>query len=382
MIYLDSAATTLQKPISVSEAVARAVRTLTSPGRGGYQRSMDAANTVFTCREEAARLFNVPNPEQVVFTFNATHGLNIAIRSLVSQGTRVVISGYEHNAVTRTLASIPGIDLSVARSNLFDRVRTSEAFRRELESGADVVICTHVSNVFGFILPIEEIAALCQENKTKLIVDASQSAGSIPVDFKRLSADFLAVPGHKGLYGPQGTGLLLCKNQAEPLIFGGTGSDSALQNMPDYLPERLEAGTYNVPGIAGLLEGLRYLRRRGIENIQRHERNMIVRAKKKLSQLERVTLFFGEDDGVQSGVLSLQVEGMDCEYLAQLLGERGIAVRAGLHCAPEAHRSAGTLDTGTVRLSVSDFNTETEIDAFVSKMKSIIKENHHKPGLR
>lgn len=373
MIYLDSAATTLQKPIAVCEAVKKAVRTLASPGRGGYQPSMDAADTVFACREEAANLFHVQDPEQVVFTFNATHGLNIAIRSLIKPGMRVVISGYEHNAVTRTLASIPGITLSIARSSLFKKEETVEAFRKELELGADAAICTHVSNVFGFILPIEEISDLCRKYNVKFILDASQSAGCIPIDFQKLEADFVAMPGHKGLYGPQGTGILLCKGRTKPFIFGGTGSNSALQTMPDYLPDRLEAGTHNVPGIAGLLEGLRYLRRRGVENIGERERQLIIRTKKQLSELETVQVFYGEKD-VQSGVLSFRLDGIDCEVLARLLSEKGFALRAGLHCAPEAHKSAGTLDTGTVRLSVSDFNTETEIDAFINNLKQILKE--------
>jgi len=374
LIYLDSAATTQQKPISVSLAVERAVRTLASPGRGGYSASMEGANIMFACREEAANLFSVPNPEQVVFTFNATHGLNIAIRSLVKPGSHVVISGYEHNAVTRPLASIPDVKVTVVRSCLFDKSGTVEVFKKELERGADAVICTHVSNVFGFILPIDEIADLCRKYNVKLIIDASQSAGCIPLDFQKLGADFIAMPGHKGLYGPQGTGLLICGEETEPLIFGGTGSNSALQEMPDFLPDRLEAGTHNMPGIAGLLEGLRYLRRRGIANIQKKERKLIFRAKTGLSMLKEMHVFCSQEEGTQSGVLSFCVNGYDCEELAQILSQRGFALRAGLHCAPEAHRSAGTLDTGTVRLSVSDFNTEAEINAFVQNVERIIRQ--------
>ena len=191
----------------------------------------------------------------MVFTFNATHGLNIAIKTLVKPGSTVLISGYEHNAVTRPLRAIPNVTVKAAESPLFDREAALEAFRRELTPEVDAVVCTHVSNVFGFILPIESIAALCRQRGCPLVVDASQSAGCLPLSFRELGAAFIAMPGHKGLYGPQGTGLLLCGDGAEPLLEGGTGSVSLSQEMPDFLPDRLEAGTHNIAGIAGLLEG-------------------------------------------------------------------------------------------------------------------------------
>ena len=252
MIYLDSAATTLQKPPEVARASAWAIGHLASPGRGGHRPAMAAADAAFACREEAAALFDVPEPERVVFTFNATHGLNLAIKSLVRPGDTVVVSGYEHNAVTRPLRAIPGVTVRVADSPLFDRAAALEAFRRALTPEVRAAVCTHVSNVFGFILPIEDIAALCRSRGIPLIVDASQSAGCLPISLRQLGAAFIAMPGHKGLYGPQGTGLLLCGGAAEPLLEGGTGSVSLRQEMPDFLPDRLEAGTHNIAGIAGL----------------------------------------------------------------------------------------------------------------------------------
>ena len=362
MIYLDSAATTLQKPPAVIPAAARAAARMASPGRGGHRPAMLAARTAYACREEAAELFHVPSPEQVVFTFNATHGLNIAIRTLVKPGMRVLISGYEHNAVTRPLHGIPDVEIQIAAGPLFRPEETLEAFRRVLErGGADVVICTHVSNVFGYVLPIEEIARLCRRHEVPLIVDAAQSAGCLPLDFQALGAAFAAMPGHKGLYGPQGTGLLLCGGQAEPLLMGGTGSESIRQAMPDFLPDRLEAGTHNIPGVAGLLEGIRYVRRRGTEAIADHERRLIRRLGDCLSGLSGLEVFLAPEPRAQLGVLSIRAAGQDCEELGERLGDRGIAVRAGLHCAPLAHRTAGTLETGTVRVSVSDFNTQQEI---------------------
>ena len=370
MIYLDSAATTLQKPEKVAAASAWAISHLASPGRGGHRPAMAAADTAFACREEAARLFHMDDPERVVFTFNATHGLNIAIKTMARPGSRVVISGYEHNAVTRPLHALD-VDLRVARGGLFDREAVLEDFRRELDRGADLAVCTHVSNVFGFILPIEDIAALCRERGVPLIVDASQSAGCLPVDFQRLGATFAAMPGHKGLYGPQGTGLLLCGVDPKPLLEGGTGSESRRQTMPDFLPDRLEAGTHNIAGIAGLLEGLRFLQRQGVEHIAAGESRLIRHMGKGLWAIPGAEAFLAGDPSVQTGVLSFRLRGLDCEAVGEALGERGIALRAGLHCAPLAHESGGTLTTGTVRASVSAFNTEREIDQFLRTVQGL-----------
>jgi len=371
VIYLDSAATTLQKPASVATASAWAINHLASPGRGGHRPAMAAADTAFQCRAAAARLFHVEDPERVVFTFNATHGLNIAIKTLAKPGSRVVVSGYEHNAVTRPLHALD-VDLRVARSPLFDQGAAVESFRRELDRGADLVVCNHVSNVFGFILPIEDIARLCREREVPLIIDASQSAGVLPLDFEALGAAFTAMPGHKGLYGPQGTGLLLCGTEPDTLLEGGTGSESRRQAMPEFLPDRLEAGTHNVAGIAGLLEGLRFLERRGVERIAAGESALIRRMGDGLRAIPGVQVFQAADPSVQAGVLSFRVRGRDCEELGDALGSRGIALRAGLHCAPLAHESAGTLETGTLRASVSAFNTQRETGQFVRTLKVLL----------
>ena len=373
MIYLDSAATTLQKPPSVARATSHAIDHLASPGRGGHRPAMAAADTAFACREEAAALFHVTSVDQVVFTFNATHGLNIAIKTLVHPGDRVVISGYEHNAVTRPLHAIPEVEILVARSPLFDRQGMIDSFRQCLDQGADAAICTHVSNVFGFILPIQEIAELCRQREVPLIVDASQSAGVLPLDIQELGAAFVAMPGHKGLYGPQGTGLLLCNRDPTPILEGGTGSESLKQSMPQFLPDRLEAGTHNIAGVAGLLEGLRFLRRRDIRWIAGHESRLIQRMGNGLSRLPGVEVFQASMPKAQSGVLSFRIKGRDCEDVGEALGDRGFALRAGLHCAPEAHRTAGTLETGTVRASVSAFNTEMEIDRFLRAIGDMVR---------
>ena len=373
MIYLDSAATSLLKPRSVGEGMLYAMRHYASPGRGEHAAADGAAETVYACREEVAALFHVKEPDKVVFTMNTTHGLNIAVRSLVSPGMRVVISGFEHNAVTRPLYAV-GARIDVAESELFDQEQLLDSFRRKIP-GAGAVICTHVSNVFGMILPLEEIARLCREYNVPLIVDAAQSAGSFDIDFPALGAAFLAAPGHKGLLGPQGTGLLLCRDGAEPLLYGGTGGLSRETGMPAFLPDRLEAGTQNVCGIAGLLQGVRYIRSLGTPQIRCREDALLGRLIRGLNELDDIRVY-SRNGIVQTGLVSVLPRKMDCETFSRCLGREGIAVRAGLHCAPLAHATAGTIRTGTVRFSVSPFNTEGEIDDALAVMEKTIKNSN------
>ena len=344
MIYLDNGATSFPKPPEVQEAVRCALDHCANPGRGGYRAAMTAATTVLRCRERAGKLFGCP-PEQVVMTSSCTHGLNIALRTLVKPGSRVVISGFEHNAVTRPLYGL-GAKVIVAGEKLFCPEDTLNAFEKALKAGCDVAVFTHISNVFGYILPVEEMAKLCKKYGVPFVVDAAQSAGSVPVSLEKWGADFIAMPGHKGLLGPQGTGLLLCGKMPTPLLFGGTGSLSRQQQMPDFLPDGVEAGTLNVPGIAGLSAGLQILLQEGMERCFAREKQEVSHCAKELRKMG-FHPFFGENQG---GTLSFTSE-FDCEDIAEFLAERGICVRAGLHCAPLAHRSAGTLETGTVRVS-------------------------------
>ncbi len=367
MIYLDSAATTLQKPMAVSCAVQKAIQTCASVGRGGHKAAEAAAKTVFEARKAAAELFEA-EPEQVIFTMNATHGLNIAIHSLVPQGAKVVVSGFEHNAVMRPLYARQAQIITAGR-RLFSPEDTLEAFENALRQQPAAAVCTHCSNVFGYILPIEEIARLCRFYGVPLIVDASQSAGILPLSLKKTGAAFIAMPGHKSLYGPQGTGLLLCAEEAQPLLFGGTGSVSEDMRMPDFLPDRLEAGTHNVCGIAGLLAGLRYVIKRTPKAIAAHECALRQMLAQQLKKHEGLKIFTGE---MQSGVLSFCTEKMDCEEFATRMAEEGYALRAGLHCAPLAHQSAGTIDGGTVRVSFSAFNTPQEVHRFAQSCKKLL----------
>lgn len=369
MIYLDSAATSFLKPKSVKYAIVDAIENMASPGRGVHRPAMLAADKVFDCREKISKLFNVNSPENVVFTFNATHALNIAIQSLAKEGDKVVISGYEHNSVSRVLSHI-GADIAVAESPLFAPDKAVAEFRKNLD-GAKLAVCNHVSNVFGYILPVERISEICREEGIPLVIDASQSAGVVNVDFEKLGADFIAMPGHKGLFGPQGTGVLLCGNKSNPIMFGGTGSASMEQFMPEFLPDRLEAGTHNVPGIAGLAAGVEYVLNEGVESIGEYEKILCAEMADILSSYDKLEVYH-TDNGTQAGVLSLRHKSIDPETMCGMLGKRGIAARCGLHCAPLAHKTAGTIDTGTVRFSFSPFITREQIVKACKEIENVI----------
>ena len=360
MIYLDNGATSFPKPQEVSQAVARAMEQGANPGRGGYGAAMEAGNLVLNCREAAGRLFHC-KPEQVVLTANCTQGLNIAIGSLIKEGDRVLISGFEHNAVVRPLYA-RRVDLRIAGRRLFQWEEILESFRRELRRGVDAAVFTYVSNVFGYILPVEKLAALCREAGVPFILDAAQAAGSLKVSME-LGADFIAMPGHKGLLGPQGTGLLLCGQPGKPLLYGGTGSQSRSHEMPQDLPERLEPGTLNVPGAAGLAAGISIVERKGTDAIFRREHTQAEKLSRDLRNLG-FRVFAGEH---QAGTVSFQGR-RDCEEIAAYLGKRGIAVRAGLHCAPLAHESAGTIAQGTVRVSFGHEANDGQRRALVKEL--------------
>ena len=366
VIYLDNAATTMQKPSTVYGAVMTAMRQCASSGRSAHEAAQAAAEILYLCREAAGNMFCC-RPEQVVLTHNATHGLNLAIHSLIHADDPVVISGFEHNAVVRPLTAA-GAEIRVAVGQGFDRNSILDEFDRLLQKDVKAAVCTHVSNVFGWILPIEEIADLCRERNIPLIVDASQSAGLLPISLEALQASFIAMPGHKTLYGPQGTGLLLCGQPVKPLLHGGTGSESRSPYMPKELPDSGEAGTHNVPGAAGLLAGMQYIACHTPEKLLRHDQILIQMAYKAMKELACIKLYRPEQG---TGVLSFSVDGWDSEDAAAFLGRCGYGLRAGLHCAPLAHKTIGTLENGTIRLSVSAFTTEGEILRFLDTISSI-----------
>ncbi len=364
MIYFDNAATTMQKPYKVGEAVKRALTTAAGPGRGLHQGAMRAADILLNGREAVADFFHVPQPENVIFTSNATHALNTALAALLPASGTVLHSSYEHNAVMRRLYAARGVTLQAVDCPFFAPEQTLDNWRAALrQNGVRLAVLCHVSNVFGSIAPVEDIAALCAEQGVPLIVDAAQSAGHVPLDCRALPRAVVCCAGHKGLYGPQGTGLLLVPDglTLTPLLFGGTGSRSQRHEMPDDLPERLEAGTPNVPGVAGLIEGLAFVKQKGVAAVATHEHKLLKLLLDRLSRVAGVKLYHADDLSNQVGVLSFTVDGLDSESAAEQLAQKGIAVRAGYHCAPLAHQSAGTMDGGTVRVSFSLYNTESQV---------------------
>ena len=370
MIYLDNGATSMPKPKSVERAMVWALQHLPSPGRGSSSGADAAAELLFSLRMEAAAQFRC-QPERVVLTTSCTHGLNIAIKSLVGRGDRVVVSCMEHNAVMRPLYAI-GAEVHVAGSKLFDSQQLLEDLERLLTPDTKLCVMTHVSNVFGWRLPVEEAAGLCRERGISFVLDAAQSAGCLEINMEKLGAAFIAMPGHKGLLGPQGTGLLLCGRETKTLMEGGTGSISRQMEMPEFLPDRLEPGTHNMPGAAGLLAGLRTVRRLGTDEILRRERELMQYTAEQLQKIPGIRLYRGEP---QTGVLSFVTEGTDCVLFGEELSRRwDIALRCGLHCAPLAHETAGTLKSGTIRVSFGPENTQKDADILADAVELLMKE--------
>ncbi len=372
MIYLDNAATTLVKPPAVGRAVSRALRLAGGPGRSGHQASLWASEALYDCREAAAGLFKMRDPERVVLTSNCTHALNLAIVGLAKPGMRVVTSGLEHNAVMRPLHLLTqkkGVHVTALPTTLFEPEVAVHLFEEALRDDVGLVVCTHVSNAFGYVLPVERIAQLAAARGVPMIIDAAQSAGCLPIHGD--SGPYWCMPGHKGLLGPQGTGLLLVPpgGALDPLLAGGTGSRSDETDMPGFLPDRLEPGTQNVHGVAGLSEGIKFIRAN--KGIDAWEKELLTRAAEGLAAIRGVRVFSAPHLFCQSGALSFVCKDMNSETVAGSLAKEEVCVRGGLHCAPSAHKTADTFPGGTVRLSVSATSKHSEIRGFLEAMRRI-----------
>lgn len=369
MIYLDQAATSLQKPPAVIASMEEAMRTCAGYGRSGHRAAVRAGEMVYACRETAAKLFSMRDPSRVIFTMNATHALNLAIHGLCHNTTKVVVSGYEHNSVLRPLHDL-GCPVHRIESRLFDCDDFLCKAEQAIRQGAELFIINHVSNVFGSIVPLKALDALLQRYGIPMIVDASQSAGVLELSFLP-SVIAICMPGHKGLLGPQGTGLLLLApdTNPRPLLQGGTGSVSEDLAQPAFFPDRLESGTPNIPGIVGLDAAMRFVLAMGTEEIRRREENLRQELVRGLGTIPRLEVFASAHD--QSAVVSARIPKIPSECIAQALAERDICVRAGLHCAPCAHRTAGTEQTGTVRFSLGIYNTVEELQETVSCLREI-----------
>lgn len=370
MIYLDNAATTYPKPQMVRESVFRAMTQYgANPGRSGYEMATRTAEKVYRCREDLANLFHTTGAECVAFTLNCTHAINMVIKGLLRAGDHVVVSSLEHNAVMRSLYALKekGISYTAAQVYPCDNDATVESFRKAIKENTKLIFCLHASNVWGIRLPIERIAALAHAYDIPIAVDCAQSAGILNIDMQEAGIDYLCAPGHKGLYGPTGTGFLITTKgeKLQTIIEGGTGTQSADLAQPNLLPERFESGTINVPGIVGLHAGVQFVKRRGIESIFDHEMSYIQKLYDRLKDRKNIELYTPRPEKKYfAPVLSFNVIGMESETVGRILSEKGIAVRAGLHCAPSAHIAMGTIKKGTVRVSPSAFSHPKEIEEF------------------
>lgn len=362
MIYFDNAATTFPKPRQVVEAANSVFKQYgANPGRSGHKMSMDTAVKVYECREAAAGLFHA-QVQDVVFACNCTHALNMAIKGCLRQRDHVIISDLEHNSILRpihALASQGAISYSVAQVGGNDE-ETVAAFERLITPSTRLIACIHGSNIFGLRLPIAQIGAMAKRHGLLFLVDAAQTAGVVDINMARDNIDFLCTAGHKSLYGPSGTGLLITPHVGKmaTLMEGGTGSFSSDPNMPYDSPDRMESGTANTVGILGLAAGIGYVREKGVARIYAHEMQIGAEIFAQLKKINGVRLYTDNfQKGVHLPVIAFNVDGIPSEEVIEALSEMGFALRGGLHCAPLAHRKMGTLETGAARISIGAFNT-------------------------
>ncbi len=373
MIYLDNAATSWPKPDCVHEAMLRYMRDVgANPGRSGHRLANEAERIRLDAREAIAELFGVKDPMRVIFAHNATTALNLVIRGVLPPGAHAVTTGMEHNAVMRPLRVLEqqGVSLSVAPCEP-DGTLEPQALDEHIRPATRLIVANHASNVCGTVLPIREIGAMARRHGIPFLVDVAQTGGCWPIDLRADNIDLLAFSGHKGLLGPTGTGGLAIHEDFDidrlpPLVCGGTGSRSEHEQQPDFLPDKYEGGTPNIVGIAGLAASVRYVLDRGVDRICEHERSLTRRLIDDLSRIAGLRLIGTRDASRQTAAVSFTIDGQSAGEIARVLDERfGIMCRPGLHCAPRAHRTLGTLPEGTVRLSPGAFSTAQEIDQTV-----------------
>lgn len=378
MIYLDNAATTLHKPPEVAEVVKQAILTAGNAARGAHSVSLSASRTVFETRQKLAQLFSCPRPDHVVFTMNSTEALNIALYGLLSPGDHVISTDLEHNSVLRPLYDLQtrGVFVDFVSADRRGNVRY-EDFEALFRENTKLVVCTHASNLTGNVLDIAYISKIAHAHGARLIVDASQTAGSIPIDMQKMGIDVLCFTGHKGLMGPQGTGGLCIQPGVEirPLLRGGTGVHSYDKNQPQAYPTRLEAGTLNGHSIAGLDAALDFLLAQGVETIGARERSLMRRFYDGVRDIPGVTVYGDFSQEARAAIVALNIHDYDSSEVSDVLfTDYGIATRPGAHCAPRMHEALGTEKQGAVRFSFSYFNTEEEDDAAIHAVRELAAE--------
>ncbi|MEG6584423.1 aminotransferase class V-fold PLP-dependent enzyme [Dendrosporobacter sp. 1207_IL3150] len=379
MIYVDNAATTWPKPDCVYKAVDECLRSVAgNPGRGGHGASRQATHILYEAREELAGLFGFKNPTQLVFTQNATEALNLALLGTISPGDRVLTTSMEHNAVARPLRYLEtkGVEVLILEADCEGKINLNR-MEEILQSGVKTLVLSHSSNVNGAIVPLHAIGALTKKYQTTLIVDVAQTAGIEYVNVAEMNISMLAFSGHKGLFGPQGTGGLYIKEDIliNPLRYGGTGSLSESDLQPEFLPDRLESGTANTPGIAGLLAGVRFIKSIGQNVIKQKEAELTNILIKGLSQIENVKVYGPTSEQNRTAVVSCLIGSNDSGAIAYRMDrDYGIACRGGLHCAPWAHNTIGTINTGTIRFSPGFFNSTEDIAQVLEAVRSLAGE--------
>lgn len=382
MIYWDNAATTWPKPTTVRVASCKANLLYgANPGRSGHKMSLRAAEQLYLCRNEVADFFGLPDPIGVIFTANCTTALNMVIKGVMSQEGRVLVSDLEHNAVMRPLEALSA---NASRYDVvswcLDEDELVERFRLAIRPDTRLLVCTHASNVFGVTLPIRRLGELAHRYGLLFCVDAAQSAGVLPLNMEDDHIDYLCIAPHKGLYAPMGTGLLLCRegDAVEPLIRGGTGSQSLSLQQPTDLPDRLESGTPNTAGICGMRAGVEFVRNMGRERVYQHEIRCLQCIYDHLCNCAAIRFYTPRPRiGKTVPVMSVNIADLPSERAAELLDEQGIAVRSGLHCAPMAHRHFDTVHQGTVRLAPSAFSTLTEAENISEVFLKIAEKSLH-----
>ncbi|SHH32738.1 aminotransferase class V-fold PLP-dependent enzyme [Clostridium grantii] len=376
MLYLDNAATSFPKPEQVYQAVDKCMRNYCgNPGRAGHKMALQSAREIYQTRELISKLFNIKDPMRIIFTSNATEALNLAFKGLLKPQDHVITSSMEHNSVIRPLNHLKeiGVDTTIIKCDNEGRLNL-RALEETICPNTKLICITHASNVTGTLLPIDEVGKICKKHNIMFMVDASQTAGSYEIDVVKLGIDLLATAGHKGLMGPQGTGVLYIKEgiDLKPLKEGGTGSKSELLTQPFIMPDYYESGTLNTPGIVGLGAGIKFILDTSIDKIKKHEQKLTKLMLEELKKIENVIIYGVVDSNQQAAVISFNIKGLDSSETNYILdNEYDIYTRSGLHCAVLAHETIGTVEIGVVRVSFGYFNDENDVITIIEAIKEI-----------
>ncbi|TCO78034.1 aminotransferase class V-fold PLP-dependent enzyme [Marinisporobacter balticus] len=379
MIYLDNAATTYPKPENVYVAMDKCMREYgANPGRSGHKLALEAGRAIHNTRELICKLFNIDNPMQLIFTCNATDSLNLALKGILKPGDHVITTSMEHNSMIRPIVTLEalGVEYTMVQcdvSGMLDPTR----IEKEIKANTKLIATTHASNVTGTLMPIEKIGEIAKINDILFLVDAAQTAGVYKIDVEKMNIDLLAAPGHKGLLGPQGTGILYIREGVvlQQMKEGGTGSKSELLTQPEIIPDRYESGTPNTPGIVGLGAGIEFILKEGLDKIQKHEEALTGYMISELQKIEKIRIYGPKDEKKQAAVIAINIGDEDSSEVSYVLDKVfNIAVRAGLHCAPIAHKTIGTFEQGVVRFSLGYFTTKDDIEKAVDALKKICDE--------